>query len=64
MENKDDNIALVCEECGCVSFHVLKSGNIECCSCGNVRGVPLPCIIEENHGNFQAYEWIHWMDDK
>ena len=55
MENNDNNIALVCEECGCVSFHVLKSGNIECCSCRNVRDVP--CIFEEDTQD-------EWMDDK
>ena len=28
----EDHIALVCE-CGCVRWHILKSGNIECQDC-------------------------------
>ena len=41
MENIGDHIALICEECGCVSFNILKSGKIECCGCGNLRDAPV-----------------------
>jgi len=34
------HIALICTECGCVSFNILKSEKIKCCCCGNIRDVP------------------------
>jgi len=62
MENNDNNIALVCTECGCVSFHVLKSGHIECFSCGNVRDLPMSSNeFWDTQDNFQLYER---MDDR
>jgi len=39
IESIDDHIALICK-CGSANFAVLKSGKIECHSCGKVRDLP------------------------
>ena len=39
IETKEDDLALECI-CGGVTWHILKSGMIECSRCGNRREAP------------------------
>lgn len=49
IENIGDHRALVCDECGCVKWAVLKSGKLECHDCKLIvlRNILTPVAVDE-----------------
>ena len=58
----EDHIALVCE-CGCVRWHILKSGNIECQDCRLQKKILIHKTLDAAAKVAREWNWRISADD-